>query len=415
MARTKQDLNKTSQTRFKKFEKQVKDYPYIEDKEKFCQIYRDVLTNEVRSQKTCSEKSVTDIFMKNIIEMLNSSNQIDEDFFDKLKIKSRKQLAAKYTNKTFDNNIDIYFNDVKREYILCPQSESTDLEFLPENRDIFIKNNLKLVINCAKRYQNLGLPFEDLIQIGNLGLLVAFDKFDKDRANLRIKINNIIDESKKEKFALEDAKKVINKGFTYSKNIEATMDGLPEEGFESKEAFHKWVNTNVKTAVFSSVAFKWIRAYIINELTKLGSVIRVPKTANMKIDELTGEPVKQSITIINLDSLNPYTDDNYHDNELSEVTQEEFIIEDERISNNEKNEALQDIVETALFKLDILDRRILKKRYGIGLPYQLSVNEIAESENISANKVKYSLQTSMKKILESFSDNDIEMISDLLN
>lgn len=41
-----------------------------------------------------------------------------------------------------------------------------------------LETNLRLVINIAKHYQNKGLPFGDLIQEGNLGLMKALDKFN---------------------------------------------------------------------------------------------------------------------------------------------------------------------------------------------------------------------------------------------
>ncbi|MDR0932311.1 MAG: sigma-70 family RNA polymerase sigma factor [Victivallales bacterium] len=41
-----------------------------------------------------------------------------------------------------------------------------------------IETNLRLVISIAQRYRNRGLPFNDLIQEGNLGLLRALEKFD---------------------------------------------------------------------------------------------------------------------------------------------------------------------------------------------------------------------------------------------
>jgi len=40
-----------------------------------------------------------------------------------------------------------------------------------------------LVVSVAKRYRGMGLPFEDLIQEGNLGLLRAVEKFDPDRGH----------------------------------------------------------------------------------------------------------------------------------------------------------------------------------------------------------------------------------------
>jgi RNA polymerase primary sigma factor len=48
-------------------------------------------------------------------------------------------------------------------------------------RDHLIMANTRLVISIAKRYRGQGVPFQDLIQEGNLGLMRAADKFDPDR------------------------------------------------------------------------------------------------------------------------------------------------------------------------------------------------------------------------------------------
>jgi RNA polymerase primary sigma factor len=47
-----------------------------------------------------------------------------------------------------------------------------------QTRRDLVERNLRLVIAVAKRYRNFGLPFADLIQEGNSGLLRAVDKFD---------------------------------------------------------------------------------------------------------------------------------------------------------------------------------------------------------------------------------------------
>ena len=43
--------------------------------------------------------------------------------------------------------------------------------------------NTRLVVSIAKRYMNQGLPFPDLIQEGNVGLMRAVDKYDYKRGN----------------------------------------------------------------------------------------------------------------------------------------------------------------------------------------------------------------------------------------
>jgi RNA polymerase primary sigma factor len=54
---------------------------------------------------------------------------------------------------------------------------------LDDARNGLILANLRLVVHIAKKYAKSGLPFMDLIQDGNLGLLRAVEKFEHKRGN----------------------------------------------------------------------------------------------------------------------------------------------------------------------------------------------------------------------------------------
>jgi len=47
--------------------------------------------------------------------------------------------------------------------------------------EALVRANLRFVVSVAKRYRNRGLPLEDLVNEGNLGLLRAAERFEPDR------------------------------------------------------------------------------------------------------------------------------------------------------------------------------------------------------------------------------------------
>jgi RNA polymerase sigma-B factor len=48
-------------------------------------------------------------------------------------------------------------------------------------RDALVHLHLPLVEHCARRFRNRGEPFEDLVQVGTIGLIKSVDRFDSDR------------------------------------------------------------------------------------------------------------------------------------------------------------------------------------------------------------------------------------------
>lgn len=409
MPRVRSSLNKTSQKKVSDFYKLI--IPQLQgiDTDSFMKTFSDTILKDVRGIKEGNEKNIVDLYIQfgNILPEYTSN--IEEGIL-KVQESVRRFLSNKYTNKVHNDIIDMYFNDVRREYILCPSNASADLDFIPENKDTFIRNNLKLVVSIAKKYRNFGLPFEDLIQAGNYGLLIAFERFDASRNTLRGKVITAINESSYRYFTKDDALSLLSKYITYDNMLSKTEKKLPDNGFESKEEFILWTKSNVKTAIFASVAYRWIESYIRQELNHYKTVVRFGKS---KDDDLMNS--YPGNYVISLDSINPYTDDNYNDSLLEEITQEEFIIEDERIVNEERSEYFKDIIDRILIGLPILDRRIIKKKYGIGFPNELSNNEIAESEGMSVSEVKQSLNNTLQYIATEIPDdvknNIIELFS----
>ncbi len=67
----------------------------------------------------------------------------------------------------------------RQEVALSRKARSGDMRA----RRKLIEKNLRLVISVAKKYRGMGLPFEDLIQEGNIGLMKAVEKFDPEMGN----------------------------------------------------------------------------------------------------------------------------------------------------------------------------------------------------------------------------------------
>jgi RNA polymerase primary sigma factor len=81
----------------------------------------------------------------------------------------------------FADAIKLYLQEIRKTKLLSAADEK-ELALRKENgdpvaRDRLIKSNLRLVVKIAKRYLTQGLPFLDLIEEGNFGLIRAVDKF----------------------------------------------------------------------------------------------------------------------------------------------------------------------------------------------------------------------------------------------
>ena len=84
-----------------------------------------------------------------------------------------------------DDPVKAYLKEIGQVPLLSAEEEQTLARAAragdADARRRLSETNLRLVVSVAKRYAGRGLPFLDLIQEGNLGLMKAAEKFEPDR------------------------------------------------------------------------------------------------------------------------------------------------------------------------------------------------------------------------------------------
>ncbi len=82
-------------------------------------------------------------------------------------------------------SLELYLGEIKDLEPLEPKEEIALAQRAKKGEskafDKLVTHNLRFVVAVAKKFQGQGLPFEDLINEGNLGLIKAVDRFDETR------------------------------------------------------------------------------------------------------------------------------------------------------------------------------------------------------------------------------------------
>ena len=176
------------------------------------------LKEKITDEKSVSNKDIVDFInekdlskkeLAEIYEILHENNievGFDEDVSDEelelledeIKEDEKKEIGQGNIDATDNINIDdpvkLYLKEIGAVKLLTAEEEVTLAKSVekgtfenPTDKEmeeaILAKKtlsdaNLRLVVSIAKKYLGRGLPFLDLIQEGNLGLLKAVDKFD---------------------------------------------------------------------------------------------------------------------------------------------------------------------------------------------------------------------------------------------
>lgn len=109
-----------------------------------------------------------------------SMDMDDEDVPDEKELQDISKLVI--GDVKVNDSVKIYLKEIGKVPLLNAQQEIELAQRIiagdEEAKQELINANLRLVISIAKRYAGRGMPFLDLIQEGNMGLIKAVEKFD---------------------------------------------------------------------------------------------------------------------------------------------------------------------------------------------------------------------------------------------
>jgi len=250
----------------------------------------------------------------------------------------RSSLLSRYFSEI--RNYPLLSKD--QEHVLARDVKGGSRRALNE----LIVSNLSFVVKVASEYRNLGLPFEDLLNEGNLGLIEAAHRYDASKGTKFIT------------YAIWWIRKSILKALSEHSNLVRVPTYQMKKVREIRD-----VETTLSRRLGRRPRREEISERLDRSLSKVDQVLQFNLRA-MSLDDRFGKERDKPIAdfLVDSRSANPETD----------------LIKREATS----------LVAEAMDHLNAQERKVIAHRFGIKMQRPLTLKEIGEMMSISRERVR---------------------------
>ena len=279
---------------------------------------------------------------------------LDEEQIGKLE----HELSAE--GVALDDPVKTYLKEIGRVPLLSAEEEAALARAAQagdeDARRRLSEANLRLVVSVAKRYAGRGLPFLDLIQEGNLGLMKAAEKFEPDRGF---------------KFSTY-ATWWIRQAITRSIADQARTIRIPVHMIETINKMNR-----ITRQVLQETGQE-------PDPSELAEKMQIPEDKIRRILKIAKEPISMET---------PIGDD--EDSHLGDFLED---TETEAPAEAAQNENLEEAIKQVLDSLTPREAKVLRMRFGIEMSSDHTLEEVGKQFDVTRERIRQIEAKALRKL-----------------